>query len=312
MLPRTLQQRRTLMVLGLVLMLVAAVSVNACAPLDPSMAVSAQTQPADEDMETIVNDIWREYEASIEAADADRWGELWVDDGVKFPPDGPVLEGKEAIVDNMRAWMEMATAQDVTVTNQSIETAGDFAFVRGLFTVDATLNANGMPVLMDGKYMSIIQRQPDGSWKLYRDIFNSNVPPAGPADDLEAVTAALEANWEEYSAALNSDDIDRWAALWMDDGVQMPPGTALREGKETIAQAVGASMDAFTYDMEINNLEVMLSGDMAVARGLYSATLTPKAGGDDVYIDGKYMSVLMRQPDGSWKLYRDIFNSNVP
>ncbi|MEZ4558130.1 MAG: hypothetical protein R2854_17125 [Caldilineaceae bacterium] len=36
------------------------------------------------------------------------------------------------------------------------------------------------------------QQQPDGSWKLYRDIFNSNVPPASPADDLEAVTAAVE------------------------------------------------------------------------------------------------------------------------
>ncbi|MEZ4715137.1 MAG: DUF4440 domain-containing protein [Caldilineaceae bacterium] len=70
-------------------------------------------------------------------------------------------------------------------------------------------------------------------------------------------------------------------------------------------------MDVFTYDMEINNLEVMLSGDMAVAR-VSTRHPHPKAGGDDVYIDGKYMSVLMRQPDGSWKLYRDIFNSNVP
>lgn len=293
-------------------LLIIALLVASCAPLDPSMQVSAQTQATDEDMETVVSDIWREYEASIEAGDAARWGELWVEEGVKFPPDGPMLEGKAAIVDNMVAWMEMATAQDVAITNQSIETAGDFAFLRGLFTVDATLNANGAPVMMDGKYMSIIQRQPDGSWKLYRDIFNSNAPPAGPADDLEAVTAAVEANWAEYSAALNSDDIDRWAALWLDDGVQMPPGTALREGKATIAEAVGASMEAFAYDMEITNLEVLLSGDMAVARGLYTAELTPKAGGDNVYVDGKYMSVLMRQPDGSWKIYRDIFNSNVP
>ncbi|MCO5214062.1 MAG: DUF4440 domain-containing protein [Caldilinea sp.] len=138
-------------------------------------------------------------------------------------------------------------------------------------------------------------------------VAQTQAPPSG-----EEVTAAVNAIWDEYEASLLAGDVDRWIAQWMDDGVQMPPGTALREGKETIAQAVGASMDVFTYDMEINNLEVMLSGDMAVARGLYSATLTPKAGGDDVYIDGKYMSVLMLQPDGSWKLYRDIFNSNVP
>lgn len=30
------------------------------------------------------------------------------------------------------------------------------------------------PILVDGKYMSIFQKQSDGSWKLYQDIFNSN------------------------------------------------------------------------------------------------------------------------------------------
>jgi len=37
-----------------------------------------------------------------------------------------------------------------------------------------------------------------------------------------------------------------------------------------------------------------------------------KQGGEPVLIDGKYMSIPARQPDGSWKLHRDAFNSNVP
>ncbi len=37
-----------------------------------------------------------------------------------------------------------------------------------------------------------------------------------------------------------------------------------------------------------------------------------KEGGEAVTVDGKYMTILQRQPDGSWKIHRDIVNSNVP
>lgn len=51
---------------------------------------------------------------------------------------------------------------------------------------------------------------------------------------------------------------------------------------------------------------------MAFARGTYSVKRTPVAGGETVETDGKYMTIFKRQADGSWKIYRDIFNSNVP
>ncbi|MCB9150029.1 MAG: SgcJ/EcaC family oxidoreductase [Caldilineaceae bacterium] len=261
-----------------------------------------------------VNAIWREYEASVEAGDADRWGELWVDDGVKYPPDAPMLEGKEAIVNNMREWMAMATASEVTITNHTVEVAGDFAFVRGLFRVDAELRANGMPVIMDGKYMSILQRQPDGSWKLYRDIFNSNVPPAAaPETDVEAVIEAVNAIWDEYEASLLAGDADRWIAQWMEEGVQMPPNTLPRVGRDTIYAAVSGFLSQYEYtDFVIENEDVEVDGDLAFARGAYAATFAAKDGGDPVDIEGKYMTILRQQEDGCWKIYRDIFNSNVP
>ena len=71
-------------------------------------------------------------------------------------------------------------------------------------------------------------------------------------------------------------------------------------------------LDRFAFNMKISNEEVRAGGDWAFARGTYQATLTPKAGGAAGSIDGKYMTILTRQADGSWKIYRDIFNSNVP
>jgi ketosteroid isomerase-like protein len=34
--------------------------------------------------------------------------------------------------------------------------------------------------------------------------------------------------------------------------------------------------------------------------------------GDSSIMDGKFMSVLKKQSDGRWLLFRDCFNSNIP
>jgi uncharacterized protein (TIGR02246 family) len=130
-------------------------------------------------------------------------------------------------------------------------------------------------------------------------------------DDSAATKAAVEDIWKEYSASLNAGDLDRWLALWTEDGVQMPPGESAVVGKERIRTRNGAFLDRFTFDMRITNEEVHTAGDWGYARGVFEAKLTPKAGGKPVPIDGKYMTILVRQADGTWKIHRDIFNSNV-
>jgi uncharacterized protein (TIGR02246 family) len=130
------------------------------------------------------------------------------------------------------------------------------------------------------------------------------------APDQASATAAINAIWKEYSASLNAGDIDRWVALWTEDGVQMPPDEPAVVGKERIRARNQAVADRFTFDIGITNEEVRTTGDWAFSRGTYKASLTPKAGGKQIPIDGKYMTILARQPDGSWKIHRDIFNSN--
>ena len=40
--------------------------------------------------------------------------------------------------------------------------------------------------------------------------------------------------------------------------------------------------------------------------------MTPKAGGEPLYMDAKTISILKRQADGSWKFTHNCYNSNVP
>jgi uncharacterized protein (TIGR02246 family) len=129
--------------------------------------------------------------------------------------------------------------------------------------------------------------------------------------DAEAVAAVNEI-WNQYSSSFNSGDIDRWLSLWTDDGIQMPPDSPPIVGKEQIRTRNKAVLDRFTFDLNITNEEVRVAGEWAFSRGIFKATLRPKGGGKITLVDGKYMTILQRQADGSWKVYRDIFNSNVP
>lgn len=125
------------------------------------------------------------------------------------------------------------------------------------------------------------------------------------------VSASVNEIWTRYSSAYNSGDIDSWIALWADNGVQMPPGFPPVLGKEEIRKRNQAVLDRFTFDLRITNEEIGVADDWAFARGTYKATLTPKHGGERTHVDGKYLTIFKRQSDGSWKIYRDIFNSNV-
>ena len=128
----------------------------------------------------------------------------------------------------------------------------------------------------------------------------------------ESVMDAINQIWKEYASSFSEGDIDRWMSLWTDDGVQMPPEAPANVGKEKIRAANKETLDHFAFDMRITNEEIQVAGGWAFSRGTYTATMTPKNGGKDIPIDGKYMTILKRQTDGSWKIHRDCFNSNVP
>ena len=135
---------------------------------------------------------------------------------------------------------------------------------------------------------------------------------AKPAVDVEADIAAINELWPQYAAAVTAGDMDLWISLWTDDGIQMPPDTPARIGKEQIRVAIQSSFNLYQWKMTINNEEVRVAGDWAFSRGTYSFTMTPKEEGETIKGTGKYLTILERQVDGSWKIAIDCFNYNAP
>jgi len=124
------------------------------------------------------------------------------------------------------------------------------------------------------------------------------------ADD-EAEIAGI---WQKYSAARVAGDAEAWLALWDDDAIKMSPGSPARSKAELDAGVPKSFAATPTSSMNINAEEIVVTGDWAYSRGTYDADRTVK--GEETHIDGKFLTILKRQDDGSWRIYRDMSNSN--
>lgn len=124
--------------------------------------------------------------------------------------------------------------------------------------------------------------------------------------------AQIYALWNEYAAAWSAGDMAGWIALWIDGGIQMPPGVPRNIGKEQIRTAMQPLLDVYDNEMTINPEEVRVLGDRAYSHGHYALAMTPKAGGDTAEVRGKFLTILEKQVDGSWKIAIDCFNYDAP
>jgi uncharacterized protein (TIGR02246 family) len=126
--------------------------------------------------------------------------------------------------------------------------------------------------------------------------------------DLEAIKG-INADLME---AFNAGDVSAAVALVMDDAVDLPPHRPAVIGKEAIREFLQSDIDQFTMRFVDEMVEVEVAGDLAIMWTNYTVTLTPKDDGEPFESNGKWLKVLKRQSDGSWKFSRNIWNSDNP
>jgi uncharacterized protein (TIGR02246 family) len=143
-----------------------ALMVTACQPQAPEVV-----QLSEEDVASIKQGS-RTYVTTTLARDYNAWIELFTEDAVIMPPNTTILEGREAIRADAEAYPPFTS---FTITPLEIDGLGDLAFARGTFSYTwAPEDAD--PITESGKYIEIWRKQTDGSWRLIRDIWNSDQP----------------------------------------------------------------------------------------------------------------------------------------
>ncbi len=131
--------------------------------------------------------------------------------------------------------------------------------------------------------------------------------------DDEADIAAIEDVLNQYAVAMQTGDLDFWMSLYTDDTIKMLPDEPAVFGKEDLRASMKPLFDNFTFEeMVFSDVEIQVAGDWAFSRLNFTTTLNPKAGGEPLYMDAKDLCTYERQADGSWKIYWDCWNSNVP
>jgi uncharacterized protein (TIGR02246 family) len=125
-----------------------------------------------------IQEIWRNYGARIVAGDWEGHMSQWHRDGIQLPPDGPVTIGWDSIAAQMRDEMSRLDFTAVEVQPHEIRlTSDETAYSWGKCRMKFAQKATSEVTELDAKFLTILIKTPDGSWKIYRDCFNWIVQP---------------------------------------------------------------------------------------------------------------------------------------
>ncbi|MFI5206963.1 MAG: YybH family protein [Gemmatimonadales bacterium] len=131
--------------------------------------------------------------------------------------------------------------------------------------------------------------------------------PISPADE-----QAIKDFDAAYATALNAGNMDAVMATYASDASVLAPGMPIANGTDAIRRSMTGMMSAMKLNLRLTPSKVTGQGDLAYVVGSYHSTVTMK---DSTQAtpppeDGKYVEVLARQADKSWKLVADIWNPN--
>jgi len=119
----------------------------------------------------------RAFNRATAARRTDGWMEFMAEDGEMIRAPGTIT-GRAAIREAMaKAFAD--TSFFLTWEPDQADASGDLAYTNGHYTARFR-DAKGNAQVRTGRYLTVWKRQPDGSWKVVRDIGVQDPPPAGP------------------------------------------------------------------------------------------------------------------------------------
>lgn len=115
-----------------------------------------------------------DFEIAMTRSDTTSIVAPYTSDAVFITADGTVAKGRAQIEQLYRdRFAGSGAAVEVGIESQQLMVDGNFCYERGLGSI--TRRVNGARATDRGRFLTVWQRQPDGGWKIFRNI----VLPAG-------------------------------------------------------------------------------------------------------------------------------------
>jgi uncharacterized protein (TIGR02246 family) len=146
------------------------------------LACGAQSAPPAADTaagEAAIRAIDSTWFAAYNAGDVDGVAALYADDAVLNAPGAPAARGSAAVREALAKDIGNTSKGGFTLTPSpaaDVGVSGDLAYIWNTFKV--TDKSGG--TVDAGKYLTVAARK-DGKWRIIRDIWNSDTPPAPAA-----------------------------------------------------------------------------------------------------------------------------------
>jgi ketosteroid isomerase-like protein len=137
--------------------------------------------------------------------------------------------------------------------------------------------------------------------------------PKRPAAFSDADKAAIKKTADQALAMLSAPTKD-WAAFvklfYTEDAITLPPNAPAVKGQEAIIAFVQKLFPpVFDYNQEL--LEIEGFANLAYDLETWSMTTAPP-GGQAFTDTGKLIWIWRKQADGSWKVWREMWSSDLP
>ncbi len=124
-----------------------------------------------------------EWQEAAQTRDLDHFLSFYAEDAMVFPPNAPVVSGKDAV---RSLWSGLMANPGFELNWKPVKVevakAGDLAWVQETFELQFQ-NPEGEVVQDRGKAILIWKKQPDGSWKGAAEIFNSDLRAPEPVTE---------------------------------------------------------------------------------------------------------------------------------
>lgn len=124
--------------------------------------------------------------------------------------------------------------------------------------------------------------------------------------DLGTVKAEIEQANKEFMALVAAGDSVGLANSYTEDAKFMSGGAPSVIGKANIQTAIKEMFESGITSVDLRLENVYGTEDLIAEEGELTLYAGDEAVGEEKYI------VLWKKEDGKWKLFRDIFNSNIP
>ena len=117
-------------------------------------------------------------EQAMLADDLDAMLSFYLDDAISLPEYSPMVEGKDAMrrhhEEMAKSGMEVSSFESVPV---KVWKAGDTVIEIGTYKISLAMPGAPMPINDHGKYLTIYERQKNGSLKVKLETWNTDLNP---------------------------------------------------------------------------------------------------------------------------------------